>query len=139
MSIKKVNPEARFKLICEHDSALDKETDKEMEKLKEAEKQSRYEDYMDSLDESILKFKKGEKPDYFQFRCLTNEETAILQDAHVKVDTKDKKSKVKSSSLLFLEAFNFACEGMFNDKGKLEKVSSNEVGFAVATSVGATV
>lgn len=139
MAIKRIDTKARFKLICEHDSALVRETAEELAELTKTKTPTRYERYSETLDESLLKFKDGEKPDYFQIRCLLNDELAELHQSHMVVDTVNKTVLPKNGSKFFMEVFDLACDGIFKADGSLEKVNREGVGFAVALSIGATI
>lgn len=139
MAIKRVDPNARFRLICEFDDSLEHETSEERAELEKAGKATRYEKYSESLDEKELKFKEGVKPDYFHIRCLKNAEVAEIQGRHFVVNVQSKTAEPKNAPLMFLEMFNAACVGLEGEDGSTKKITADELGFAVATSIGATI
>jgi hypothetical protein len=148
MAIRKLDPNAKFRLICELDDALISETSEELEALKTGKKDedgnetlnpTRYQEYLDDLDESKLKMRDGAKPSYFHFRCLTNEEMGILQEKYFDYDVKEKRPKFKGSKTeYFIELFRLGVIGL-EDDGQIAKVSANEVGYAVMVAVGSAV
>lgn len=139
MGIMRVNPKATFRLICESDEAIQHESADELAELLAAGKPTRYERYSESLEEKDLVLKEGVKPDYFTVRCLKNSEFADIQGRHMVADTVNKKVTTKNASLMFLEIFNAACIGVEDGDGKTSPITSDELPFGVATSIGATI
>jgi hypothetical protein len=143
MAIKLMDPKAQFKIVSNHDDALEHETIDELktgeldENGKEKLKPSRYELYLESesFDESILKFKEGQQPDRFVLRCLSNDESAEINSKYMTVDVVTKTMKFKNQSRMFLEIFNLAFVGL-DSGGKLQKVSSAEVPYHMAVEMG---
>jgi hypothetical protein len=139
MSIIRVDSKATFKVISQYDSALINESDAEMEQLKKDGKQTRYEDYLDSLDESKLQMKEGDKPTYFVIRCLKNTELAEIHQKHMVVDPVAKTTQARNAGLMMLEHFKMGCLGIQNEDGTIQKLDADDVGFGVALSIGTTV
>ena len=149
MAIKRIDPSARFRLICEYDGALVPESAEELQALKTGKKDAdgeeemnptRYQQYLADLDESKLKFAEGEKPSHFSFRCLTNQEMGQLQEQYFEYDVKAKTQKFKGTkSEYFAELFRLGVEGMEDENGKVIPVSPNEVGLGVMVAVGSAI
>ena len=135
MAIKRIDPKATFKVICEYDSVLVNETEEE----KVVGTPTRYESYIENLDESKLKLKEGDKPTYFVIRCLTNRESILNQEKYVEVDVVAKKSNVKNPTGMLLEMFNLACLGMEDENGKVVPVTSDDIGLGVAINIGSLI
>lgn len=139
MSIKRLDPKATFELICELDSALQSETPEELAAIKEAKGQTRYEQYLESLDESKLLIRDGEKPDRFVFRCLKNSETAELQTKHMQFNPETKSYSAKNDALYLFDVFDRACLGLRQEDGSIDKINSDELGFSVAVNIGGAI
>lgn len=142
MSIKKINPDAKFKIVYELDDALETETVQELDTGEKAAdgspvlKQSRYEKYFNSLDIADLKFKEGMTPTVFIVRALKNFETAELNEKYISIDPATKRLTNKSPNKMYLEMFNTACLGEEKTDGTIVKILPDEIGFAVATNIG---
>lgn len=139
MSIIRVDSKATFKIISQYDSALINETEEEMAQLKAEGKQTRYEDYLDNLDESKLQLKEGDKPTYFVVRCLKNTELAEIHQKHMVVDPVAKTSQARNASLMMLDHFKIGCLGIQNEDGTIQKLDADDVGFGVALSIGVAI
>jgi hypothetical protein len=149
MAIKRVDPNAKFKVISEVDDALISETSEELAALrtgkidsatgKEETIPSRYEQYAEDLDETKLKFKDGVKPTYFLIRCLKNNEVAEIQKKHFSVDSAAKKVELSNPALAFLDYFTMGCLGVEAESGKVEKIGPDDVGYGVAVGIGSLI
>lgn len=149
MAIKRLDPAARFRVICEYDSALINETPEELKALKngvigpdgeEESNPARYQLYLQDLDESKLKIKDDEKPSHFVFRCLTNQEMGQLQETHFEFDLKTKTQKFKGSKTdYFAELFRLGVDGMEDENGNVVKVGPNDVGLGVMIAIGSAI
>ena len=149
MAIKKLDPSARFKLISELDDSIIHETKEELEALKSDAKDkegnpisapTRYEQYLEAIDESKLKFRKDSKPSYFHFRCLTNQEIGELQDKYLDYDVKAKKTTFKGPKMnYFAEIFEKGVIALEDENGVQVKVGPNEVGIGVMVAVGVAI
>lgn len=139
MAIKRVDPSARFNLIAEMDDSLISETPEELAALVASRSLTRYEDYLNTMDESKLKFAEGSKPSRFRIRCITNVEFAEIQARYFSVDPVTKTSNNKNLPAMALELFNLACESMEDENGVYGKVTANDLGYGVATSVGMSI
>jgi hypothetical protein len=145
MAILKIDPTARFKLISQYDDAVIEETKEELDALKffdeqgaERMKPTRYQEYIENLDESKLKLDPTKTPDRFVFRCLTNGEQIAIQEKYAKVDVIQKKTDITSINAMFLEIFNTAILGV-ETGGKMEKITAENVGLPVAISIGSVI
>lgn len=158
MSIKRVDPKATFKIISQYDSALIEETPEELEALKTGKKvasgqmgadgkeimldesrPTRYEEYIDTLDETKLKFKEDETPTRFVIRCMLNSEMAELNEKHITIDPAKRKIEYKNRSLWFLEHFQKGCLGTVEEDGSVKPASSDDVGLGVAVAMGSVI
>jgi hypothetical protein len=149
MAIKKLDPNARFKLICEFDDAVIPESKEEEKALDSGIKDkngdpvmipSRYQQYLENLDESKLKLREESKPSYFHFRCLTNEEMATLQEKYTDWDVKGRRQIWKAPKTLYLgEIFKLGVVELEDENGMKSAVGPNEVGIAVMVSVGSAI
>lgn len=149
MAIKKLDPSARFRLICEYDEALIGETPEERKALGTGRKDedgeeifnpTRYQQYLDSLDESKLRFVDNEKPSYFQFRCLTNQEMGTIQERYFAFDFKNRKQEFKGSKTeYFAELFKLGVIGMEDESGTARAVGTDEVPYGVMVSIGSAI
>lgn len=148
MAIRKTDPTAQFKIICQQDDAVINETTEELEALKtgkfdeygrEIKLETRYERYLETLDESILKIDPDKKVNRFVVRCLKNSELAEMNERYTKVNVLNKTIDMVKTNQMFLETFQLGCLGLENENGKLEKVSVDDVGFAIAISMGSVI
>jgi hypothetical protein len=148
MAIRKIDPTATFKVISQFDESVQHETPEEMEALKTGKQDengndilnpTRFEQYLENLDDSLLRLKDGVPPTYFVIRCLKNSEVAELNEKHVVVNVVEKKIEHKNRQLMFLEMFDIGCLGTQTGDGKLEKTSGDEVGYAVAVAMGSVI
>lgn len=148
MAIRKTDPKAEFKIICQVDDAIINETAEELaalvtDKLDELQRpiklETRYERYLESLDESILVLDPAKKPSRFVIRCLKNSELADLNEKYTKVNVLSKTIDMVRTNQMFLEIFNLGCLGMENELGKSEKVTVDDIGFAAAVSMGSVI
>lgn len=157
MAIRRVDPKATFRIISQFDEALIEETNEELEALKTGKKiptgqkdaagkeitvdesrPTRYEDYVDTLDESKLRFKEGEKPTYFVIRCILNSEMAELNEKHLVIDPVSRKIEYKNRGQWFLDHFQRGCVGIEQD-GKVVPVSVDDLGNGVAMAMGSVI
>lgn len=143
MAIKKLDPSARFRLICEYDDALIPETAEEMAALKadgDDPKPTRYREYLENLDESKLKIRDGEKPSHFVIRCLTNQEMGDLQERHFDFDPKTKTQTFKGSKTgYFMELFRLGVLGMEDEAGKVVPTTPDEMPIGVMVAIGSAI
>lgn len=139
MAIRKIDPKATFKIISQFDDALINETPDGLAALKLAGKQTRYEDYLEDLDESKLLLDEKLKPSRFVVRCLKNQEIADINERFTKVDVVGKKVDMVRTNAMFLETFQTGCLGVEDENGKVEKVDAEEIGFAVAVAMGSVI
>lgn len=136
MAIKRLDPKATFRVVSQNDDSLVHES---VEELKG--EPSRYEQFLDTLDLSKLKFKEdgSSKPTIFVVRALTNFEVADLNEKYFLFDTTTKKVKNVNQAKMLLEMFNLGCLGIEAENGSIEKVSDQEIGFQTAVEIGAIV
>jgi hypothetical protein len=149
MAIKLLNPETRFKLICEYDDALVAESQEEQAALDSGLKDkngepimapTRYRQYIDNLDESKLKFREGAKPSRFHFRCLTSQELAELDERYFELDEKIGIRVLKAGrAAFFIEVFRLGVIGIEDENGQVAPIGPNEIGAAVVNSVGSVI
>lgn len=149
MAIKKLDPSVRFRLICEFDDALISENKEELAALNSGIKMpdgediiapTRYQQYLENLDESKLKFREGAKPSYFVFRCLTNREMGELQEKYFDYDVKAKRQTFKGAKTsYFAELFEIGVLGIEDDSGKVVPVGPNEIGIGVMVNIGSAI
>lgn len=150
MAIKRLDPKAVFKVISQHDTAIETETQAEMDaqKLEPKEGQplppaplTRYEKYCADgvLDESALKFKDGQKPDRFLLRALTADETADINGRHVLYDTVNKRLIYPNRNKMFLEIFRTGFIGIESADGTTSKPDLAELEFDVQVELGALI
>ncbi len=156
MSIKRLDPNARYRVIAPQDEALDSESPEELKALEialaEDEKSdsaapkrnpTRYEKYIEQFDESCLRFKEGAKPTRFVLRALRNAETAMLNAKYYTYDTVSKRATNKDLSLYSIEVFGLAVLGIEeeNEEGKTvpSKISSEELSLATVMEVAGCV
>jgi len=138
MAIKRLDPTAKFKVICIFDDALELETEEELKALG-TDGKSRYQEYMENFDESKLKFKEGQKPTRFHIRCLKANEVAELNAKYQKIDTVKKSIELINRNQMMLEIFNLAVVGIEDENGNVSKISSDELEFNVAVEIGSMV
>lgn len=129
MSIKRLDPKARFRVISQLDEAV----------VRDEELKARYEKYLESLDPAELKLKEGQTPTYFILRPLTHLQLADLNSRYLEVDVEKKTAKYKNQTKMFLEMFDLCCEGMQDGDGPMESISSEELAFGVAAEIGSMV
>jgi hypothetical protein len=159
MAIRRVDPKATFRVICEFDDALMRETPEELEALKTGKKTAsglfdaagkeimidevnptRYEQYIDTLDEAKLKFKEGEKPSYFLIRCLLNSEMAALNEKHITIDPVKKRVDYKDRNKWFLDHFDLGCLGIIEGNAlPAVQVNPDDLPVGVAIAVGSII
>lgn len=136
MAVKRIDPKATFKVVCQYDDALDNESEAELEALKAIpDSLSRYEKFLGSIDLNDLKFKDGLKPDVFVVRALTHAEMADINERYFSYDTVEKKLVNKNRSNMLVEMFDKACFGIDQD-GQIVKVASGELPFSVVVELG---
>jgi hypothetical protein len=133
MAIKKLDPKARFRVVAQMDDAIDN-NDYENDLSKD-----RYAKYLDTLDMGVLKFVGDQKPSVFVVRPLTNLELADLNGRYLVIDAERKTASYRDQVKMFLEMFDLCCEGMENEEGKIEKVSSGEIPYGVASEIGSII
>lgn len=147
MAIKKIDPKATWKLISSYDDAVIKETEEELEALKTGEMDekgkeksnpTRYQRYMDDLDEAKLRLDPAASPTRFVIRCLLNDEQALLNSKYLEVDTVKKTYEYKNGLVMFLEVFNLACLGI-DEGGKIVKITANDIGYGPAAEIGSVI
>lgn len=139
MAIRRVDPKATFKVICELDSAVIRENAEELAQLAADKKPTRHEDYLVDLDESKLKLDPNEKPNRFIVRCLKNDEYNEIQRKHMVLDVVNKTTTIRDNAAYFFELFEKACLGLEDENGVCQPVTYNEVGFGIAISIGASI
>lgn len=145
MSIKRVDPNAVFKVVCRFDDALEHETAEELktdqkdDQGKEVLKQSRYDKFLETLNLSDLKFKPDVKPTIFHLRCLKTKELANLNTKYLVVDTKNKTMDYRDYNSMVIEYFEKGVVGIEAEDGKLEKISPDDLEFKVVNEVGSIV
>jgi hypothetical protein len=139
MAIKRLDPEARFRVICDLDDALINETPEELKEILDNKDLTRHEDYLQDLDEKKLKFAEGAKPSHFVIRCLKNDEWTDMQSRHMVLDSMTKTFRVRDNASYLFEMFNKGCIGLEDENGEIKPVNHNEIGIGVAMSIGATI
>ncbi len=146
MSIKRLDPNAIFKVISSSDDALLNETPEELisDQLdadgNRVMNTTRYEQYTEemNLDESKLKFVEGKVPDRFILRPLTADETADLNSKYILFSSESKKMTIINKNRLFLEMFRAAYQGI-ETNGVITQVPTKEIQFQIQIEMGATV
>lgn len=138
MAIKRVDPKATFKVVSRHDDALVSETKEELEALKAAGQDTRYEKFLESFDLSILKLKEGVQPTYFILRALKHEEMAQINERHFIFDASTRTVKAKNNADMLLEMFSIGCVGT-EENGQPTKIDVDELPFEVAVELGGVV
>lgn len=139
MAIRRVDPKAVFKIVSRFDDSLEAE-DEVPAKEGEPKPQTCYEKYIESFDLNELKFKEGLKPTLFHVRCLKASELAEINQKYQIVDTVKKTITYRDQNLMMLEIFDRAIIGVQEGDGSpMEKVSSDEVGFHIATEIGSMI
>lgn len=147
MAIKKIDPKATWKVISQYDEAVISETAEEKEALKTGEvdedgkdvlKSTRYQQYMDDLDQSKLVLQPNVEPSLFVIRCIKNSEMAELNEKYLTIDTVKKTANHKNSLAMFLEIFNLCCLGI-EEGGKIVKTSADEIGYGPAVEIGSVI
>jgi hypothetical protein len=137
MAIKRINPNATFDIVSVYDEALKHETNEEIEALKQAGGQTRFEKYLESFDLGELQFLEGEKPTLFRVRCLRAIEKAELDQKYQVIDVVNKRIEYKNRQEMMLDIFSKACLGIVAEDGSVEKISVDEIEYKVASDVGA--
>lgn len=147
MSIKRIDPNATFKVVVEQDDALDNETAEEQEalvirrdpdgKALESNK-NRYERFVETLDINILKFKPDATPTLFVVRGLRHAELQAFNEKYVKFDEATRTQVVSKRGDMFIEMFELACLGI-EENGKVVKVSADELEYGVVIGIGALI
>ncbi len=139
MAIRRLDPSARFKIICEYDDALIRETEEELKALEQPSGETlptRYEEYLENLDQSKLRLKPDGKPTYFHFRCLTNLEQGELQEKFMDYDVKEKRSFFKGSKTrYFVELFEKGVIGIEDETGAMVKIDAEQIGMGVVMAI----
>lgn len=137
--IKRINPAATFKVICSLDDALDRETPEEQASLTLEKKKSRYETYLEKLDESVLKFKAGSQPTRFIVRPLKSGEQAEFNEKFFAFDPVRRKIVVTNRAALLMAMFEKACTGI-EDGGVTTPVkSADDVPYEASIEIGAVI
>lgn len=139
MAVKRIDPKATFRVIAESDDALESEGPLEQVQLLKEGKTSRYQQYLENLDESKLIFKEGAKPSYFQIRCLLPTEKAQMELKYTRPNLATGKVEVKDPILMMHEYFDSACDGIIGDDGKVEKVKADDLAPGVALQIGTVI
>lgn len=137
--IKKLDPSARFKVICVFDDSLISESAEELAALKEKNEESRYSKYLEKFDESLLQFKPDAKPTYFVVRGLTHSEQAAMNEKYYIFDTSAKHMKTKGDRIaMYLEMFRLGCVET-EDAGLKSPLDPESIPFNIAAEVGSIV
>lgn len=138
MAIKRLDPTARFKIICVFDDALDLESQEELDAMGKDDR-TRYQQYMENFDESKLKFKEGLSPTRFHVRCLKASEVAELNARYQKVDVVKKTIEIVNRSQMMIEIFNLGVIGIEDEEGKVSKIGADELEASVVIEIGSMI
>ncbi len=145
MAVRRIDPNAKFKVISQFDDAIIGETKEEIEALKfydeqgvERMKPTRYQIYIEDLDESKLLFDPTKVPTRFVFKGISNSELTEITQKYSVVDVLQKKTDIANVNAMFIEYFNRGVMGI-EENGKVEKVTAESVGFGVAVGIGSIV
>lgn len=139
MAVKRLNPEARFKIICEFDDSLVPETEAELTATAPG-APTRYEQYLEELDESKLQFRDGAAPSRFVLRCLTSSELGCLQEEYFGYDEERKSQVFKGSRSKYIRrVFELCVISIIDENGVEAKVTPDEIGYGVMAAIGSTV
>lgn len=138
MSVKRVDSKAVYKLVSRFDDALETEVIKE-EGKPDYNSPAGFDKYLETFDSADLTFKPDLKPTYFHVRCLKASELAEINEKYQSIDVVNKKVTYKSTNLMMIEIFDKTIIGVQDGDSPLEKVTSDDVGFHVATEVGSMI
>ncbi len=145
MAIKLIDSKARFEIVSQLDEAVVNEPLAELLDGVDTEgkpkyKPGRFSKYMDTLSLSDLKLDETKgAPTLFVVRCLTDKERAELQEKHLVVNTEKKTMEFKNQGQYLIDCFDLAITGIKNTDGSIQTVTSADVGFTHAQSVGGTI
>jgi hypothetical protein len=136
MAVKRIDPKATFKVVCQQDDALENESEAELEALKTIpDSQSRYQKFLESFDLNDLKFKEAAQPDIFVVRALSHAELADINERYFSYDTVEKRLINRNRSNMLVEMFDKACLGV-EQNGQVTKITATELPFAVVVELG---
>lgn len=142
MAIKRIDVKATFKVISRHDEALDvQETPGASTEPGADPALSGYDQYLEelTLNESVLRFKEGQKPDRFLLRGLTADELADINGRHIFADPVNKKVIYTNQNKWFLEMFKAGYMGIEDAEGKTTRPPLDEIPYPIQVELGAVV